>query len=110
MGPPLGIPCPLVALAGKSWTVVKDPGERTSIAQGSYLNFVSRKLVRVSPLRKAGRVSAIVRRTMTEDMTDVWRRSHPTETGCLSAGLEVSIRTILSSFSNTLIVGRLHVP
>jgi hypothetical protein len=53
IGPPFGIPCPLVALAGKSWTVVKDPGERTSIARGSYLNFVSRKLVRVSPSKKA---------------------------------------------------------
>lgn len=33
--------------------MVNDPGERTSIAQGSYLNFVSRKFVNVSPSRKA---------------------------------------------------------
>lgn len=33
--------------------MVNDPGDRTSIARGSYLNLVSRKFVSVSPARKS---------------------------------------------------------
>lgn len=89
---------------------MNDPGERTSIAQGSYLNFVSRKLVRVSPSRKAGMISAIILKQGRRRTIYTLMISHQTRNGCLSAGLEVSIWTRLLPFSCTQTACRWRAP
>jgi hypothetical protein len=80
--------------------VVKDPGERTSIAQGSYLNFVSRKLVKVSPSRNAAQAVS----KKSELSGKLWRnymsrQQHRAGSAGLLVGLEALLRIrLLSSF------------